>query len=75
MIAKELGDRAGEGRAYGNIGNVFRAQGDLSKAFEYLKKHPDTAKELGDLKWEGRAYGNWHLPHALERARQSHRLL
>ena len=31
-IAKEVGDRAGEGGAYGNLGISYRSQGDFSKA-------------------------------------------
>jgi hypothetical protein len=31
-IAKEVGDRAGEGRTYGNLGNSYESQGDFSKA-------------------------------------------
>ena len=28
-IAKEVGDRAGEGRAYGNLGNAFSSLGNF----------------------------------------------
>ena len=31
-IAKEVGDRAGEGKTYGNLGNAYRSQGDFSNA-------------------------------------------
>ena len=34
-IAKEAGDRAGEGKAYGNLGNAYRSLGKFSKAIEY----------------------------------------
>jgi hypothetical protein len=34
-IAKELGDRAGEGRAYGNLGNAYGSHGDYAKAIAY----------------------------------------
>ena len=30
-IAKEVGDRAGEGMAYGNLGNVYQSRGDLPR--------------------------------------------
>ena len=33
-MAKEVGDRAGEGRAYGNLGIVYKSQGDYAKAIE-----------------------------------------
>jgi tetratricopeptide (TPR) repeat protein len=35
-IAKEVGDRAGEGGAYGGLGNAYQSQGDFAKAIEYL---------------------------------------
>ena len=31
-IAIEIGDRAGEGRAYGNLGNAFYSLGDFPKS-------------------------------------------
>jgi len=34
-IAKEVGDRAGEGAAYGNLGNAYESQGDFGKAIKY----------------------------------------
>jgi tetratricopeptide (TPR) repeat protein len=35
-IAQEVGDRAGEARAYGNLGNVHNLLGEFSKGIEYL---------------------------------------
>ena len=57
-IAKEIGDRAGEGRAYGNLGNTYQSLGDYQKAIEYHEKRLKVAKEIGDRAGEGRAYGN-----------------
>ena len=57
-IAKEVGDRAGEGMAYGNLGNVYRSVGDLSKAIEYQMQQMAIAKEVGDRAGEVRAYAN-----------------
>jgi len=53
-IAKEVGDRAGEGRAYGSLGNAYESQGDSSKAIEY-HAHLAIAKEVGDRAGEGAA--------------------
>jgi tetratricopeptide (TPR) repeat protein len=53
-----VGDRAGEGRAYANLGNAYRSQGDISKAIEYHAHHLTIAKEVGDRAGEGAAYGN-----------------
>ena len=57
-IAKEIGDRAGEGGAYGNLGISYRSVGDYQKAIEYHEKRLKIAKAIGDRAGEGRAYGN-----------------
>ena len=36
-LAIEIGDRAREGGAYGNLGNAYYSQGDFRKAIEYYK--------------------------------------
>ena len=38
-ITIEVGDRRGEGRAYGNLGNAHDSLGDYQKAIEYHEKH------------------------------------
>jgi tetratricopeptide (TPR) repeat protein len=53
-----VGDRAGEGGAYGNLGNAYRSQGDVTKAIEYHTQHLAIAKEVGDRAGEGITYGN-----------------
>jgi tetratricopeptide (TPR) repeat protein len=35
MSAKEAGDRAMEGKAYSNLGCVYRSQGDYAKAIDH----------------------------------------
>jgi tetratricopeptide (TPR) repeat protein len=57
-IKKEVGDRAGEGTAYGNLGNAYRSQGDFSKAIKYHAQCLAIAKEESDRAGKGRAYGN-----------------
>jgi tetratricopeptide (TPR) repeat protein len=57
-IAKEVGDRAGEGRAYANVGIAYQSQGDFIKAIGYHAQDLAIAKEVGDRAGEGRAYGN-----------------
>ena len=57
-IAKKLGDRAGEGRAYGNLGIAYRCLGDFKQAVKYHNQHVSIAKELGNRAEEGRAYGS-----------------
>ena len=53
-----MGDRAGEGRGYGNLGIAHRSQGAYAKAIKYHTKDLAIAKELGDRAGEGRAYAN-----------------
>ena len=55
---KELGDRVGEGAAYGNLGIDYHSLGDFQKAIEYHERNLRISNELGDRAGEGRAYGN-----------------
>ena len=57
-IAIEISDRAGEGAAYGNLGNAYRSLGDYRKPIEYHEKLLKIAIEIGDRAGEGAAYGN-----------------
>ena len=57
-IAKEVGDRSGEGRAYGNLGNAYHGLGNFQKATDYYEKDLKIAKEEGDRSGESRAYSN-----------------
>jgi tetratricopeptide (TPR) repeat protein len=57
VIAKEVGDRAGQGRAYANLGIAYQSQGDFSKAIDHHTQHLAIAKEVGDRAGEGRSYG------------------
>ena len=57
-IAKELGDEAGEGRTYGNLGNAYQSLGDFKEAVKYLNEDITIAIEQGDRAGERDAYGN-----------------
>ncbi|CAH3159586.1 unnamed protein product [Pocillopora meandrina] len=61
-IAKEVGDKTGEGRGYGNLGNAYEGLGQFKTAIQYHQRHLEIAKEVGDKAGEGRGYGN--LGHA-----------
>ena len=50
-----MGDRAGEGRAYANLGNAYQSLGDFKRAEKYHKQRLSIAKELGDRAGEGTA--------------------
>ena len=53
-----MGDRAGEGKAYCNLGNAYNSLGDFQKAIEYHERHLKISKKVGDRAGEGIAYGN-----------------
>ena len=57
-IAKEVGDKHGEGLAYSNLGNAYFSLGDLKKAIEYHNLDLKIAKEVGDKHGEGGAHSN-----------------
>ena len=52
-IALEIGNRCGEGGAYGNLGDVYESLGDHQKAIEYHKKLLKIAIGVGDGAREG----------------------
>ena len=67
-IAKELGDRSGEGKVCRNLGYAHQSLGDFKTAIEYHERHLKIARELGDRSGEAEAYsilGEAHqsLPH------------
>ena len=47
-IEKDREDKAGEGYAYGSLGNAFEQVGDLKKALYYYNMCLHIAKEVGD---------------------------
>ena len=52
-IAKEVGDRSGEGKAYCNLGIAYDSLGDFKKAIDYHERDLKIAKEVGDRSGEG----------------------
>ncbi|XP_078361219.1 uncharacterized protein LOC144645502 [Oculina patagonica] len=57
-IAKQVGDKAGEGKTYSNLGNAFLGLGDFRKAIDYYELCLKIAKEVGDKAAEASANGN-----------------
>ena len=53
-----MGNRAGEGKAYGNLGNAYCCLGNFQKAIEYQERSLKISKEVGERAGEGRAYCN-----------------
>ncbi|XP_015211008.1 G-protein-signaling modulator 2 isoform X2 [Lepisosteus oculatus] len=57
-IVKELGDRAAQGRTYGNLGNTHYLLGQFRNAVKSHEQRLLIAKEFGDKAAERRAYCN-----------------
>ena len=57
-IAKEVGDRAGEGAAYANLGSTYTSSGGVSQAITYHTQDLAIAKQVGDQAGDGSAYRN-----------------
>ena len=64
-ISIEIGDRAREGLAYGNLGIAYQSLGNFRKAIKYHEKLLQIAIEIGDGAREGRAYGNLGIAYKL----------
>ncbi len=57
-IAREIGDRRGEGNALGNLGNAYDSLGQYQLAIDYHQQRLTIAREIGDRRGEGNALGN-----------------
>ncbi|XP_064416061.1 G-protein-signaling modulator 2 isoform X2 [Latimeria chalumnae] len=57
-IVREMGDRAAQGRAYGNLGNTHYLLGNFRPAVISHEQRLLIAKEFGDKAAERRAYSN-----------------
>ncbi len=64
VIAREIGDRRGEGAALGNLGIAYADLGDARKAIEYYEQALAIAREIGDRRGEGAALGNLGIAYA-----------
>ena len=53
-----MGDRAGEGLAYANLGNAYQSLGNFKQARDYHNQDLTIAKKVKDRAGEGRAYAN-----------------
>ncbi len=57
-IAREIGDRCGEGYALGNLGIAYKDLGEPRKAIEYYEQALKITREIGDRRGEGNYLGN-----------------
>jgi len=63
-IAREIGDRRGEGNHLGNLGAAYFALGDARRAIGYYEQALAIAREIGDKRGEGNHLGNLGLAYA-----------
>ena len=63
-IAREIGDRRGEGAHLGNLGLAYADLGDARKAIEYYEQALAIARKIGDRRGEGADLGNLGLAYA-----------
>jgi len=64
VIAREIGDRGGEGNCLGNIGSCYQATGDYQAAMRNHGEALGIAREIGDRGGEGVCLGNLGVCHA-----------
>ena len=57
-LYRAAGNRAEEGRALGNLGNVYNSLGQYERAIAFHEQHLAILREIGDRAGEGRALGN-----------------
>ncbi len=58
VIAREIKDRQGEGKALGNLGLAYDALGDYPKAIDYHQQSLKIAREIKDRLGEGISLNN-----------------
>jgi tetratricopeptide (TPR) repeat protein/serine/threonine protein kinase len=58
VLFQQHGDRAGEGEALGNLGNVYKNMGELDQATKHYTQAVEIAREIGDKSSEGAHLGN-----------------
>ena len=59
----QYGDKAGEGKAYGNLGSAYLGLGDFKAAIDYCERQLQIAKELADKDEQAKAYCNLGIAH------------
>ncbi|MFN8466309.1 MAG: tetratricopeptide repeat protein [Caldilineaceae bacterium] len=58
VIAREIGDRGGEGAALGNLGNAYYSLGETRRAIDLYEQQLVIVREIDDRRGEGAALGN-----------------
>ena len=64
VIAREIGDRQGEGNALGNLGYAYARLGEVEKTIRFHEQALVISREIGDRQSEGAVLGNLGLAYA-----------
>src|SRR6185436_6216877 len=64
QAARQLGRRAWEGTALGNLGLAYADLGETRRAIEFHEQDLAIAREIGDRRGEGRTLGNLGVAYA-----------
>ena len=65
VIAREIGDRRGEGNALGNLGIVYKNLRETDKAIEHHGQALVISREIGDRRGEGNALGSLGIAYSV----------
>ncbi|MHC5739540.1 tetratricopeptide repeat protein, partial [Nostoc sp.] len=60
-IAREIGDRFGEGSALGNLGIAYYSLGQYQQAIEFQQQSLNITREIGDIRGEANSWFNLGL--------------
>ena len=63
-VAREVGDRRGEGTHLGNLGIAYKNLGQVERAIEFYEAALAVAREIGDRRGEGNHLGNLGIAYA-----------
>jgi len=64
--AEKIGDRQGQAKAFGNLGNTFKSLKNFPNAIRCCEAHLEITRELNDKLGEGRAcYNLGNVHHAV----------
>jgi tetratricopeptide (TPR) repeat protein len=56
-LAREIGDRQGEGNSLGNLGNAYDSLGQYERAIDYHQQSLAIKREIGNRQGEGNSLG------------------